>query len=128
MAIHATERGSYLVRWSVISLDTHPASGSFVFAVGHAGGIWAGTPPASGAAPLALGLLVLAQMLHFVGFALGFGSIAFTLIVPRGPGMDTARSRGTPVEPRCDRYRRAAGGRATGSARATGQFGARRHV
>jgi copper transport protein len=79
--MRATERGTYLVRWSVISIDTHPASGSFVFAVGKAGGIWAGAATESGAAPVGPALQALGRLLHFAGYALSFGTLAFALVV-----------------------------------------------
>lgn len=77
VAIKAQEEGTYLVTWQVISQDTDPASGSFVFSVRHSGGIWSGTTGQQGATPLGLWLQVLARWLHLLGFALGFGVLAF---------------------------------------------------
>jgi copper transport protein len=83
--VRAAAQGSYLVRWGVISLDTHPASGSFVFAVGRVGGIWASTANASGTPPIGTALQTLARLLHFIGYALSVGTIAFTLLVVSPP-------------------------------------------
>ncbi len=82
-SLSALERGTYIVRWSVISDDTHPASGSFVFSVGTVGGVWAGASAGSSVLTVGLGLQVLARMLHSVGYALGFGSFTFSLLVLR---------------------------------------------
>jgi copper transport protein len=80
----AEERGTYLVRWQVVSEDTHPSRGQFTFSVGHAG-----PPPAAedlrgdvGAVPPA-GLLLqaLARWLHFCGLAFAIGTVAFRVLV-----------------------------------------------
>ncbi|HZR41257.1 MAG TPA: copper resistance protein CopC [Ktedonobacteraceae bacterium] len=89
--IHITAEGSYLVTWDVISQDTHPASGAFVFSIGHIGGIWASTTTSS-VSPLGLLLQILARLLHFLGYALGFGSLAFCLLVLRPLAIDRKKS------------------------------------
>ena len=83
VAVAAGEQGTYVVDWQIASEDTHPARGQFVFSVGYA------TPPASvfGAsvgqvAPLGLALQALARWLHFAGYALAFGTIAASLLLP----------------------------------------------
>ncbi len=83
MGFSGTAAGTYLVRWSVISYDTHPATGSFVFSVGRVSGIWAGTTGGSSVSSVGLGLQILAGALHNIGYALGFGPFAFVLLVLR---------------------------------------------
>jgi copper transport protein len=80
--VGATEMGTYLVNWRVVSDDTHPAQGSFAFSVGapsvlHAPG---SVSPAGSVAPLGLALQVAARWLHFVGEALSFGVVLFSVI------------------------------------------------
>lgn len=77
---HATADGTYLVAWQVISQDTDPVSGSFVFSLRHPGGPWAGATTSS-VSPLGWWLQILAHLLHFLGYALGFGSLAFLWLV-----------------------------------------------
>jgi copper transport protein len=72
--------GTYLVNWQIISQDTDPVSGSFVFSVGHAGGAWAGTV-SNNASPLGFWLQALAHLLHFLGYTLAFGVLAFLRLV-----------------------------------------------
>ncbi|HEV2660069.1 MAG TPA: copper resistance protein CopC [Ktedonobacteraceae bacterium] len=74
VSVDARLTGTYLVVWQVISQDTAPVSGRFVFSVHKESGRWSGvgvtgTP----------GLLVqvFARWLHLLGFALGFGPLAF---------------------------------------------------
>ncbi len=78
-----TAVGTYLVRWSVISYDTHPATGSYVFSVGRVGGIWAGTDSGSSVSAVGLSLQIVARALHNIGYALGFGPFAFLLLALR---------------------------------------------
>jgi copper transport protein len=78
--VNAQATGTYLVSWQVVSQDTDPVSGRFVFSVGHAGGIWASTV-SGGVSPLGVGLQALARFLHFLGYALGFGTLAFLWLV-----------------------------------------------
>ncbi len=75
--IHAT--GTYLVIWQVISQDTAPVSGRFIFSVGRVAGRWVGTT-SSGGTP-GLFMQVLARFLHLLGYALAFGSLAFYRLV-----------------------------------------------
>ena len=82
MPIEAEQGGTYLVIWQVISPDTDPVSGRFVFSVGRPAGPWSGTS-ASGVTPLGTWLQVFAHWLHFLGYALGFGTIAFRQFVLR---------------------------------------------
>jgi len=78
VAVAAAGEGTYVVAWQVIAADTHPSRGSFLFSVGHTSQP-ALVAPAAG--PLGAGLEVAARWLHFAGFALGFGAIAFTVLV-----------------------------------------------
>ncbi len=73
-------KGSYLVSWQVISLDTDPTSGSFIFNLQHSGGLWA-TTTTSGTSLQGLILQVLARLLHFLGYALSFGILSFRWFV-----------------------------------------------
>ncbi|GAC1681411.1 MAG: hypothetical protein PVS3B1_22320 [Ktedonobacteraceae bacterium] len=82
MPITTEQPGTYLVIWQVISPNTDPVSGRFVFSVGHPAGPWSGTS-ASGVTPLGIWLQVLAHWLHFLGYALGFGTLAFRQFVLR---------------------------------------------
>lgn len=83
--IKAIQQGTYLVTWQAISPDTDPVSGSFVFNVQHPGGVWAETTGGGGSAT-GFWLQVLGHLLHFLGYALGFGTFAFLrlVLVPAG--------------------------------------------
>jgi len=78
------EEGTYRVEWRVVARDTHPSRGAYTFSLGHP------SAPSAGAlaggelgavAPLGLFLQTLARWLHFLGFALAFGGIAFRLLL-----------------------------------------------
>jgi copper transport protein len=78
--------GTYLVEWRIVAQDTHPSRGAYTFSVGHPGPVPAGLAQAGdlgAVAPLGLLLQALARWLHFLGFALSFGVLAFTLVVLR---------------------------------------------
>jgi copper transport protein len=78
------EQGTYRVEWRVVARDTHPSRGTYTFSVGHASEAPAGGPLSDelgAAAPLGLFLQALARWLHFLGFALAFGGIAFRVLV-----------------------------------------------
>ena len=78
--IQATSAGTYLVSWQVISDDTHPVRGWYVFSVDHASAV-----PSAAVAPHDIGavwppafvLMVIARWLHFAGYSLAFGPIVF---------------------------------------------------
>jgi copper transport protein len=86
--LQAPLEGTYLVEWRIVAQDTHPSRGSYTFSVGHPG-----PAPVGGAqggdlgavAPLGLLLQAVARWLHFLGFALSFGVLAFQLLVLREP-------------------------------------------
>jgi copper transport protein len=78
--------GTYTVVWTVISVDTHPSRGALTYSVGRQT-----VPRAPGFAsgevglvsPLGLLLQSLSRWLHFAGYALGFGSATYALLVAR---------------------------------------------
>lgn len=86
--IAAGEQGTYLVRWAVIAQDTHPSRGQFTFSVGRRG-----LAPAAdqlradvgAVSPLGLLLQAAARWLHFLGLALGFGVVAFQVLLKPPP-------------------------------------------
>lgn len=76
----AAEPGTYLVRWSVIAQDTHPARGSFTFSVGHPSPRPAEEDLRGDVAGVAAGGLLLeavSRWLHLLGLAFSFGVLAF---------------------------------------------------
>ncbi|GAC1626560.1 MAG: hypothetical protein NVS4B2_05980 [Chloroflexota bacterium] len=77
VGIRGSERGSFLVLWRVISADTHPSRGQFIFSVGHA----SPTAETGGGSSLGLILQVMSRWLHYAGYALGFGPVAFSVLV-----------------------------------------------
>ncbi len=86
VAIEAGEEGTYVVRWRVISAgDSHPARGAFAFSVGGAsvpaGEVTFRTAELGSVSPPGLVLQTLSRWLHFAGYALGFGVLAFQLLV-----------------------------------------------
>jgi len=74
--------GTYIVTWEVIAADTHPERGSFAFSIGEPS-VGIVSPDRSGDNPLTGGLAVasIARWLHFLGYALGFGPLAFVVFV-----------------------------------------------
>ncbi len=88
VGVDAAQPGTYLVAWRVISVDTHPARGTFVFSVGRASRPPSEVPGAGGAgSTLGLALQALARWMHFIGYALGFGTFAFQVAVLRPLGL-----------------------------------------
>ena len=88
--IHSSERGTYVVLWQVYSTDTHPSRGAFAFSVGAPGqnpySTLLSTPEAGTSTPLGVALQALARWVHFAGFALTFGVVAYgVLTARRGP-------------------------------------------
>jgi copper transport protein len=89
VAVSASDQGTYLVLWQVVSEDTHPARGQFTFSVGRRG------PPSAGedlgadvgnVPPAGLLLQALARWLHFCGLALAVGTVAFRVLVRPAAG------------------------------------------
>lgn len=85
VAIDATEIGVYTVRWAVVSDDTHPARGSFFFALGDTARPLGAAPPGAGSGVPRPALLLQAagRFLHLAGYALAFGPLLFGLVVLR---------------------------------------------
>ena len=70
------------MEWRVTSDDTHPESGRYPFSVGQASeGVSNISPGQSPWRRLGVVLQASARWLHFVGFALGFGTLVFRLFV-----------------------------------------------
>jgi copper transport protein len=76
--VDAQSPGTYRAVWAVISEDTHPEIGAMAFSVLRAGGVTAeagaGLPDAGAPAAAGTALGAIAHVLHFVGYALGFGT------------------------------------------------------
>lgn len=92
--------GTYLVTWQVISADTHPSRGQLTFSVGRPSPVPAGDQlgaDVGAVSPAGLLLQALSRWLHFLGLALGFGVVAFRVLVP--PAGERARA----AEGRLDR-------------------------
>jgi copper transport protein len=75
VGVDAEAAGTYRAVWSVISRDTHPDFGAMAFSVRRAGGIIASGAAPGAPAALGTGLGALAHLLHFTGYALGFGAL-----------------------------------------------------
>ena len=87
--ISSTETGTYVVTWQAFAADTHPSRGAFSFVVGQPSanpylaalsGGEIGT-----ATPLGFVLQALARWIHFLGFALTFGIMAYQVVSRREP-------------------------------------------
>jgi copper transport protein len=82
--VDAAERGTYAVSWRVVSGDAQPERGRFAFSVGRSTATPALLPgdgrTASGSGSV---LAIVGRALHFLGYALGFGSLAFRWFVLR---------------------------------------------
>lgn len=85
--VSASETGTYVVLWQIYSSDTHPSRGAFAFSVGSSSANpYAGllsTPAAGTSTPLGLALQALARWVHFAGFALTFGVVAYGVLTRR---------------------------------------------
>jgi len=83
----SAEVGTYVVSWQVFAADTHPSRGAFAFSVGgpsanpYAGLL--GTGEAGTSTTLGLALQAVARWIHFIGFALTFGVIAYGALIRR---------------------------------------------
>ena len=89
-AVDADDAGTYVVVWQVYASDTHPSRGAFDFAVEHASAnpfaTLLDTPAAGTTTPLGLALQALARWLHFLGFALAFGVVAYGMLIRGADG------------------------------------------
>jgi copper transport protein len=83
-SVGSTEEGTYVVSWQVLAADTHPSRGVFAFVVVrpsanpysallNVGEIGTTTPEG-------LSLQAVARFLHFAGFALAFGAVAYEVL------------------------------------------------
>ena len=79
--INSTVMGTYVVSWQVLAADTHPSRGAFRFVVGRPSAnpyaALLDVPEAGTATPVGLALQALARWVHFAGFALVFGVVAY---------------------------------------------------
>jgi copper transport protein len=80
-AIDSSEVGTFVVSWQIFSADTHPSRGAFRFVVGRpSANPYSGllsTGEIGTATPVGLALQALARLVHFMGFALAFGVVAY---------------------------------------------------
>jgi putative copper export protein len=83
-SIDSNEAGTYIVLWQVFAADTHPSRGTFGFAVGRTSAnpyaSLLSTPEIGTSSPLGLALQALARSVHFAGFALVFGVVAYGVL------------------------------------------------
>ncbi len=89
-AVASEELGTYIVSWQVFAADTHPSRGAFGFSVGQPStnpySTLVGAPEIGTAAPLGLALQALARWVHFAGFALAFGAVAYRVLTKGNQG------------------------------------------
>ena len=82
--VSSSELGTYVVSWQVFAADTHPSRGAFRFDVGRPSANAYATLLDAGeigtATPLGLALQALARWVHFAGFALVFGVVAYRVL------------------------------------------------
>jgi copper transport protein len=88
-SLHASETGTYVVSWQVFAADTHPSRGVFRFVVGRASAnpyaALLNSPQVGTSTPAGIALQALAHWVHFVGFALVVGVVAYSVwIRPSG--------------------------------------------
>ncbi len=85
--VDAAEHGTYVVRWRVVSGDAQSEQGRFAFSVGRPTAT-PPLPPGDGRTASGSGfvLAVVGRALHFLGYALVFGSLAFRWLVLRPLG------------------------------------------
>ncbi len=90
--LNSTELGTYVVSWQVFAADTHPSRGAFGFSVVRASpNPYSGlldAPQIGTASPLGLALQALARWVHFAGFALAFGAVAYRVLTQRVGGFE----------------------------------------
>ncbi len=91
-ALVSRELGTYIVSWQVFAADTHPPRGAFGFVVAHPSAnpysALSGAPEIGTAAPLGLALQAFARWVHFAGFALAFGAVAYRVLTKRNQGLN----------------------------------------
>jgi len=86
--VDAAEQGTYVVSWRVVSADAQSERGRFAFSVGRPTATLAALPDDRRTASRSgFVLAVVGRALHFLGYALGFGSLAFRWLVLRPLGV-----------------------------------------
>lgn len=87
--VQSSEAGTFVVSWQVLAADTHPSRGAFKFVVGRPSAnpyaALLNVPAAGTATPVGLALQAIARWVHFAGFALVFGVVAYGVLT-RGAG------------------------------------------
>jgi len=82
--VDAAEQGTYVVNWRVVSADAQPERGRFTFTVGRPTATVTALPDDRRTVSRSgFVLAVVGRALHFLGYALGFGSLAFRWLVLR---------------------------------------------
>jgi copper transport protein len=80
-SMSSAETGTFVVSWQVLAADTHPSRGALRFSIGRPSDNPYSSLLAGGeigtASPLGFVLQALARWVHFVGFALVFGVVAY---------------------------------------------------
>jgi copper transport protein len=80
----SVDSGTFIVSWQVLAADTHPSRGAFRFSVGHPSANPYSSLLTGGeigtATPLGFVLQALARWVHFAGFALVFGVVAYSAL------------------------------------------------
>ena len=91
--VDAPEQGTYVVNWRVVSADAQPERGRFTFTVGRpTATVTALSDDRRTVSRSGFVLAVVGRALHFLGYAFGFGSLAFRWLVLRPlavPRVDT---------------------------------------
>jgi copper transport protein len=79
--VSSAETGTFVVSWQVLAADTHPSRGAFRFSVERPSNNPYSSLLTGGeigtATPLGFALQALARWVHFIGFALVFGVVAY---------------------------------------------------
>jgi copper transport protein len=90
--LDSMETGTFVVTWQVFAADTHPSRGSFSFDVARASSNpYSALLDASEigtSSPLGLAMQALARWVHFAGFALAFGVVAYRVLIRRDAGLN----------------------------------------
>jgi copper transport protein len=86
-SLASSETGTYVVSWQVFAADTHPSRGAFAFAVGRTSPnpyrALLDAPQVGTATPAGIGLQALGRWVHFAGFALVAGVVAYAALFGR---------------------------------------------
>lgn len=89
-SVTAGESGTYIVSWQVLASDTHPSRGAFRFVVhspsSNPYSFLVNTPEVGTATPAGVALQTLARWVHFVGFALVVGVVAYRILIKLSAG------------------------------------------